>query len=209
MKYLLLYFFPIYQWVVEAWSSLSLPSYWPCPHVGRHYFLKVVWKKYIQKYMSAVKTEFGDWICLSICSYNELCPSLPHCYCLMLDDLSISSGLLHWHWGNHLIAPLPVKWPWRIWVNTVLQFTVLGSCNQNETKHNKTCISYMIYVLCDDIKQYDDADRGAFLLIIFCNSKTKTIWSNLKMPLMSTQKDRNMQLEKCHVFRLYFIFISC
>ena len=27
------------------------------------------------------------------------------------------SGLHHWHWGNPGIAPVPVKWPWRIWVN--------------------------------------------------------------------------------------------
>ena len=27
------------------------------------------------------------------------------------------SGLLHWHWDYHLIAPVPVKQPWRIWVN--------------------------------------------------------------------------------------------
>ena len=26
------------------------------------------------------------------------------------------SGLLHWHWGNHMIAPVPVKEPWTIWV---------------------------------------------------------------------------------------------
>ena len=24
------------------------------------------------------------------------------------------SGLLHWHWGNHKIAPVPVKQPWRV-----------------------------------------------------------------------------------------------
>ena len=27
------------------------------------------------------------------------------------------SGLFHWHWGNHMIAPVPAKQPWRIWVN--------------------------------------------------------------------------------------------
>ena len=27
-----------------------------------------------------------------------------------------SSGSLHWHWGNHMIAPLPVKKLWRIWM---------------------------------------------------------------------------------------------
>ena len=26
------------------------------------------------------------------------------------------SGLLHWHWGNHMIALVPVKKPWRLWV---------------------------------------------------------------------------------------------
>ena len=28
-----------------------------------------------------------------------------------------SSGLLRWHWGNHTIAPVPVKQPRKIWVN--------------------------------------------------------------------------------------------
>ena len=27
------------------------------------------------------------------------------------------SRLLHWHWGNLMIAPVPVKQPWRIWIN--------------------------------------------------------------------------------------------
>ena len=30
--------------------------------------------------------------------------------------LTCPSGALHWHWGNHTIAPVPVKQPWRIWV---------------------------------------------------------------------------------------------
>ena len=30
------------------------------------------------------------------------------------------SGFLHWHWGNHVIAPVPVKQPWRIWVKSTL-----------------------------------------------------------------------------------------
>ena len=28
-----------------------------------------------------------------------------------------ASALLHWHRGNHTIAPVPVKQPWRTWVN--------------------------------------------------------------------------------------------
>ena len=28
------------------------------------------------------------------------------------------SGLLHWHWGNGMIAPVPAEQPWRIWVKS-------------------------------------------------------------------------------------------
>ena len=53
------------------------------------------------------------------------------CYVLFYSDYIIvsggsiwvfhpySSGLLHWHWGNHMIAPVPVKQPWRIWIKSI------------------------------------------------------------------------------------------
>ena len=63
------------------------------------------------------------------CTYNatqlafqELC--VPFVLCCVLFGISIGqfypylSGLLHRHWGNHMIAPVPVKQPWRIWANT-------------------------------------------------------------------------------------------
>ena len=31
--------------------------------------------------------------------------------------LPIFAGLLHCHWGNHMIAPVAVKQPWRMWAN--------------------------------------------------------------------------------------------
>ena len=52
---------------------------------------------------------------------------------LMPPIYSNPSGLLHWHWGNHMIAPVPVKQPWRIWV----QFTSTKP-QQNNTKY-KLC----------------------------------------------------------------------
>ena len=38
----------------------------------------------------------------------------------------VYSGLFHWHWGNHIIAPVPVKQPWRIWV--IDYMNPLGTC---------------------------------------------------------------------------------
>ena len=54
------------------------------------------------------------------------------------------SWLLHWHWGNHEIAPAPLKQPWRIWVKDhisplthwgrvthicVIEISIIGSDN--------------------------------------------------------------------------------
>ena len=43
-------------------------------------------------------------------------------------------GLLHWHWGNHTIAPVPVKQPWRIWVNRLCWF--IANDNITTTKQS-------------------------------------------------------------------------
>ena len=48
-----------------------------------------------------------------------------------------SSGLLHWHWGNHTIAPVPVKQPWKIWVNESHQPAT--NSNHSQSMHKKTC----------------------------------------------------------------------
>ena len=44
-----------------------------------------------------------------------------------------SPGLLHWHWGNHTIAPVPVKQPWRIWVNIWNESTRSDVITQTES----------------------------------------------------------------------------
>ena len=55
-------------------------------------------------------------------------------------------GLLHWHWGNHMIAPVPVEQPWRIWVNQSYDCTTNWWYNHNKTKHNKTMFIFMGYI---------------------------------------------------------------
>ena len=52
-----------------------------------------------------------------------------------------SSGLLHMHWGNHMIAPVPVVQAWRIWVKHNIKN---HHHDHNKTKQNKTmCILYV------------------------------------------------------------------
>ena len=52
-------------------------------------------------------------------------------------------GLLHWHWGNHTIAPVPVKQPWRIWVNESHETNKhwYGD-SYKATQHKTMCIFY-------------------------------------------------------------------
>ena len=37
------------------------------------------------------------------------------------------SGLLHWHCGNLMIAPVPAKKPWWIWINTSCEI-IMNDC---------------------------------------------------------------------------------
>ena len=46
-----------------------------------------------------------------------------------------SSGLIHWHWGNHMIAPVPVNQPWRIWIKpTVIKAQEMTTIHQSVLK---------------------------------------------------------------------------
>ena len=52
------------------------------------------------------------------------------------------SGLLHRHWGNHIITPVPVKQPWRIWVSISYIWY-----DHNKTNTTKLCLYFMGYIL--------------------------------------------------------------
>ena len=51
------------------------------------------------------------------------------------------SGLLHWHWGNHTIAPVPVKQPWGIWLKAL--HASVRCCNITTIQQNH------VYILWD------------------------------------------------------------
>ena len=54
--------------------------------------------------------------CVSVCTWFTVCMDLLWMCTGLFDPYHWE--LLHWHWGNHMIAPVPVKQPSRIWVNT-------------------------------------------------------------------------------------------
>ena len=65
-----------------------------------------------------------------------------HAFTIILVDYPYLLGILHLHWDNHTIAPVPMKQPW-------IHFTLITWrwwYNHNKTKHNTTmCIFHGIY----------------------------------------------------------------
>ena len=57
-----------------------------------------------------------------------------------------TSGLLHWHCGNLTIAPVPVKQPWWIWINTSCEFIMNDCITTTKQSTTKTvCIFLGVY----------------------------------------------------------------
>ena len=56
-----------------------------------------------------------------------------------------SSGLLSWHWGNHTIAPVPGKQPWRWWVNKLYGTTEKDNVTTLKAWPNLEHISWNTY----------------------------------------------------------------
>ena len=54
------------------------------------------------------------------------------------------SGLIHWHWDNHTIAPEQVKQPWRIWVTVTHKSTEHDNITKTKQITAKTCA----YCMC-------------------------------------------------------------
>ena len=84
------------------------------------------------------------WTLHSLCFFYHM---------LYVDFTHILQGILHLHWDNHPIAPVPVKQPWRIWVTM---------------SHESHVYTTKIYVNCG----YDNMAvilQTTFLNIFFCN----------------------------------------
>ena len=64
------------------------------------------------------------------------------------------SGLLHWHYGNLTIAPVPAKQPWWIWINTSCEFIMNDCITTTKQSTTKPCAYFLGYtVWCTSLDQ--------------------------------------------------------
>ena len=57
------------------------------------------------------------------------------------------SGLLHWHCGNQMIAPVPAKQPWWIWINTSCEFIMNDYITTTKQSTTKPCAYFLGYTV--------------------------------------------------------------
>ena len=57
------------------------------------------------------------------------------------------SGLLHWHCGNLMIAPVPAKQPWWIWINTSCEFIMNDCITTTKQSTTKLCAYFLGYTV--------------------------------------------------------------
>ena len=57
------------------------------------------------------------------------------------------SGLLHWHCGNLMIAPVPAKQPWWIWITTSCEFIMNDCITTTKQSTTKPCAYFLGYTV--------------------------------------------------------------
>ena len=57
------------------------------------------------------------------------------------------TGLLHWHFGNLTIAPMPAKQPWWIWINTSCEFIMNDCITTTKQSTTKPCAYFLGYTV--------------------------------------------------------------
>ena len=71
------------------------------------------------------------------------------------------SGLLHWHWGNLTIVPVPAKQPWWIWINTSCEFIMNDCITTTKQSTTKPC-TYLLGYTVEGLIAADPCTKGKY-----------------------------------------------
>ena len=113
------------------------------------------------------------------------------------------SGLLHWHCGNLMIAPVPAKQPWWIWINTSCKFIMNDCITTTKQSTTKPCA----YFLGHTVQRSESTTshyRDWSTVVIHINHQIKT-----KVKRTNVILHRNLPLLHSRAFsRHWMIFFS-
>ena len=116
---------------------------WPLLVSCQHYAEKITlksnlhWKYVINKvWYTVYPKKYAHAFCFAVlcCGYT-------------LTDFPYPSDLLHWHCGNLTIAPVPVKQPWWIWINTSFRIIMNDCITTTKQSTTKPCAYFLGYTV--------------------------------------------------------------
>ena len=117
------------------------------------------------------------------------------------------SGLLHWHWSNHTIAPVPVKQSWSIWVNMSQQSpdgndVTLSKCTANlGASWGKACILPIQFNILFSTKYTNGKHRIGVHITVSCGGQAE------KLDLCRPTPGRNVNFSIATFFNMRIMII--
>ena len=84
------------------------------------------------------------------------------------------SGLLHWHYGNLTIAPVPAKQPWWIWINTSCEFIMNDCITTTKQSTTKPCAYFLGYTVETQLRPRNES-RVVIRWDVYFQSSTRQI----------------------------------
>ena len=109
---------------------------------------------YMQAVTRAIIAPLWDYVFLYAVQHTVYPKKYAHGFALLCFVVVIHwlifpypSGLLHWHWGNLTIAPVPAKQPWWIWINTSCEFIMNDCITTTKQSTTKPCAYFLGYTV--------------------------------------------------------------
>ena len=83
------------------------------------------------------------------------------------------SGLLYWHCGNLMIAPVPAKQPWWIWINTSFEFIMNDHKTTTKQSTTKPCAYFLGYTVSSS--DHNEIQHAQWMLVQWGIRKCKCL----------------------------------
>ena len=115
----------------------------------------VVWNGWFDHWNAMCRKD-SCMLYILLCRFLQYIPRNMHtvfallCFVVVIHWLIFRypSGLLHWHYGNPAIAPVPAKQPWWIWIDTSCEFIMSDCITTTKQSTTKPCVYFLGYTVC-------------------------------------------------------------
>ena len=140
--------------LTQVFPQIKMFVIWIYSHViiSWGFWIKAQIRRRLDVQSSRVKSSFTVQIQVQYIPRNMHTVFALLCFVVVIHWLILPypSGLLHWHCGNLTIAPVPVKQPRWIWINTPCEFIMNDCITTTKQSTTKPCAYFLGYTVLID-----------------------------------------------------------